>query len=82
MTGDILRFFAVLILGMHLFDKYRQARRKFQLHLGRKVCINCSGICCLESADRLMTGSREAAIRLRAGSEVDCRYPLENEKFI
>ena len=28
MTGDILRFFAALILGMHLFDKYRQARRQ------------------------------------------------------
>lgn len=68
MTGDILRFFAALILGMHLFDKYRQARRqagrKSQLRLGRKVCINCSGICCLESADRLLTGSSEAAVRL------------------
>lgn len=28
MTGDILRFFAAIILGMHLFDKYRQARRQ------------------------------------------------------
>lgn len=28
MTGDILRFFAALILGMHLFDKCRQARRQ------------------------------------------------------